>query len=259
MKEETVYFESKDGISLCGILTHPNNKSKGSVILTHGITVEKNEGNFYKRLARKLASANLMSLRFDFRGHGDSNGKSYEMTIKGEVRDLTSAVNFLLKKTGDKHAAIIGTSFGGGIAVLYTAKHPKRVSILTLLCPVIDYKRTFLQPETEWAKEWFSREAFAKAKKTGRLNLDGFKLGHKLLAEFSRLNPGQTLLKLRVPTLIVHGTDDSYVPFEPSKKYGLQYRYGKFVPIKGADHGFQGFEKQVYATVTKWILDHLED
>ena len=256
MTTKTIIFKSKDGVNLCGKLTTPEKKSKGAVILCHGITVEKNESGFYTKLAKLLAENGLTSLRFDFRGHGESSGKSWQMTIKGEIRDLEAAVK-LLKNKGFKKISLIGTSFGGSIITLYTKKRPSAVTSLTLLCPVLDYRRTFLNPETEWAKEWFTPEAISDTARTGRLNLDGFQLGDILLKEFRQLKPGETLLKLKVPTLIVHGTEDSYVPYSVAKYYGEKYRNGKFLPIRGADHGFEGFEKRVYRKVIKWILNHV--
>lgn len=257
MKTKTIVFKSKDGINLCGKLTMPDENSKGAVILCHGITVEKNEGGFYSKLAKLLAENGLMNLRFDFRGHGESSGKSWEMTIKGEIFDLEAAVN-LLREKGFKKVSLIGTSFGGGIITIYTGEKPSTISSITLLCPVLDYKRTFLNPETEWAQEWFAPEAISNAMRTGKLDLDGFQLGSNLLKEFRRLNPGEALLKLKVPALIVHGTEDSYVPYSVAEYYGKRYRNGKFLPVNGADHGFEGFEKKVYDEVIKWVLKHVE-
>lgn len=252
MKEKTIRFKSADGIQLCGILREA---PPPLAVLAHGITVEKNEGGFYSRLADCLAKRGVRSLRFDFRGHGGSNGKPEEMTIAGEIKDLGSAVDRIKMKIGSK-VAIVGTSFGAGVAILYAAKFPQNVSSLTLLCPVLDYRKSFLEPETEWAKEWFHPQAIRNVAKTGFLQLDQFKLGAPLIKEFSKLHPGKTLLKLRVPTLVVHGTKDSMVPYSVAKYYGTKYRLGRFLSVPGADHGFEGFEKKVYSEVAMWINGH---
>jgi len=257
VKEKKVRFKSSDRTLLHGILTEPSGKAKGKVLLAHGITVEKNEGGFYSNLAQLLCQNDLNVLRFDFRGHGESGGKPQEMTIRGEIDDLSAAVAFL-RATSPQRIVIVGTSFGAGISVLYTSRNPQIVSSLILLCPVLDYERTFLRPETEWAQEWFSPKAQLQAKKTGILNLDGFPLGKALLSEFKRNNPGKVLLTLDVPTLIIHGTDDSMVPYRVAHYYGSRYPHGRFLPIRGADHGFEGFEKKVYSEVIQWILLQLE-
>lgn len=255
MNKQTVIFRSADGIDLCGVVEKSKKEPHSLAVLAHGITVEKHEGGFYSRLAKCLSKRGVKSLRFDFRGHGDSKGKPEEMTISGEIKDLDAAVRFLAGKTNSK-VAIVGTSFGAGIAILYAARFPRNVSSLSLLCPVLDYQRTFLEPETEWAKEWFHPKALKDVARTGFLQLDQFRLGAPLIQEFRRLHPGETLLTLKVPTLIAHGTDDSMVPYSVAKHYGSKYKFGRFVSIPKADHGFEGFEKKVYSEVAQWITEH---
>ncbi|MFH1753866.1 MAG: alpha/beta fold hydrolase [Candidatus Omnitrophota bacterium] len=258
MKQRQVRFKSGDGISLCGILTVPDKRPKGAAIMTHGITAEKNECGFYIKLAELFAENGLASLRFDFRGHGESSGKLCEMTIKGEIGDIEAAASFL-KTQGHGNFAIIGTSFGGGSAVLYAKKYPNKVSSMVLIYPVLDYKKTFLDPKTQWAEKWFTPQALAKAKLTGKLAIDSFEVGERLIEEFHRYDPGKSLLKLSIPTLIVHGTEDTSVPYSVSRYYGRHYKKGRLLSIKGADHGFVGYEEKIFPIATRWILKYLKN
>lgn len=255
MDEQRVEFMAKGGTRIRGILALPS-AAKASVVLAHGITVEKNEDGFYSDLAAVLADDGLASLRFDFRGHGESDGDPEDMTIEGEIADLHAAVRFLAPAASTR-LPIVATSFGASVAVLFAARHPSRVASLSLLCPVLDYQRTFLKPETQWAKEFFSPDALAAARRTRILDLDGFPLGLPLLDEFRKLQPGETLLSLHLPVLIMHGTNDSMVPYAVAEHYGTAYRSGRFVPVSGADHGFEGFEDEVYSEVCAWIESHL--
>ncbi|MFC1576218.1 alpha/beta hydrolase family protein [Candidatus Omnitrophota bacterium] len=256
MKEKRIYFKSSDGVRLCGILAGPVKNAKGAVVLAHGITSEKNEGCFYRDLATLFAKNGLASLRFDFRGHGHSSGNIRNMTIKGEVSDVAAAVK-LLKKRGHKKIAAVGTSFGGGITLLYAKKSPKIFSSITLLCPVLDYRRTFLEPETKWARMWFTPHAISRARKSGTLNMAGFQLGHALLREFHRHSPAWSLSKLKVPCLIIHGTEDDMVPHSVSSYHGRKHPRARFLSLKGAGHGLKGFEKEVFPKILKWILKNL--
>lgn len=258
MRDERVELTSKDGTALCGVLVRPEKSRKGTVVLVHGITVEKDEDGFYTELAGVLVQSGFESLRFDFRGHGESGGSPTGMTIQGEVEDLTAAVEYL-RKSGPDRVAIVGTSFGAGIAILYSQIRPETVSSLSLLSPVLDYKRTFLMPETEWTKEWFTEEAFKQAERTGTLDLEGFLLGRDLLDEFKILNPRDELLTLTVPTLIIHGTDDTMVPYDVAREVGSEHSHCRFLSVEGADHGFEGFEEMVFSEVRQWIQKHLAD
>lgn len=255
-EETALRIQASDGVSLAAILATPTGKAVGGALLVHGITVEKNEDGFYTRLAALLAESGVQSLRFDFRGHGESQGRPQDMTIAGEVRDLTAAAEHM-RSLGWPRLAIVGTSFGAGVAIMATAQNPRAVSALALLAPVLDYRRTFLQPETEWASEWFTPEALAQAKATGELDLDGFPLGVDLLKEFETLDAGKVLATLSVPTLIVHGSDDTMVPYGVAQEVARSCSHAKFLPIAGADHGFEAFEEAVFTEVTTWILEHL--
>lgn len=257
MTETSIKFQSHDGTLLTGIIAASSENPIGAVILAHGITAEKNEGTFYKTLAKDLADEKLLSLRFDFRGHSESERPSHEMTISGEIADLAAAVEELQRR-GFKKVAIIAASFGGGIATLYAEHAQDTISSLALISPVLDYRRTFLEPETPWTRKWFSKSALQNAQSTGFLNLDGFTLGQPLIEEFSSYSPRNALSKLTTPTLILHGDRDSKISFEIAASASHELSYVRFMPIPGADHGFAGYENEVFREVITWVKNHLQ-
>ncbi len=56
------------------------------VLLTHGIFSSK-DYNPMPSLAKALAQAGIASIRFDFDGHGKSEGRMQDMTIEKEIAD----------------------------------------------------------------------------------------------------------------------------------------------------------------------------
>ena len=56
------------------------------VILMHGIFSSK-DYNPMPALAKGLAKAGIASIRFDFNGHGKSEGRKQDMTIEKEIAD----------------------------------------------------------------------------------------------------------------------------------------------------------------------------
>lgn len=42
-----------------------------------------------------------------------------------------------------------------------------------------------------------------------------------------------------IPTIIIHGTNDKYVPYEDAKKYVNNLKKGKLITLKNGEHGFQ--------------------
>lgn len=256
MKSKKVRVVTPDGIPLAVVTEEPEGQYRGVAILAHGITVEKDEGGFYSNLSKELTADGIRTIRFDFRGHGESGGFSNEMTIAGEITDLTTVIEFARKRFGGP-IAIVATSFGASIALLYAALKTTSVKTYVLLCPVIDYSRTFLKPVTPWGKKEFGPKRLEIARKRGFLSVGGFRLGTKLFTEFMFYKPGEILAELSIPTLLVHGTKDSMVPFAVSKAYTRKARNCRFLPIPGADHGFEGYETYVYGQIRRWLSGHL--
>ena len=64
-----------DGLNLVGTLITPEASASRAVVLVHGGGVTRDESGFFTRLAEGLAEAGVASLRFDLRGHGESEGR----------------------------------------------------------------------------------------------------------------------------------------------------------------------------------------
>jgi pimeloyl-ACP methyl ester carboxylesterase len=242
-KEKKVFYRSGDGIKICGIITRPPHP-KDYVLMAHGITMDKNEwNNFYVDIAQELYKRNFATLRFDFRGHGESEGKQREVTIVGELLDMKASANEISKYWKDE-ISVVATSFGAGPAILYATQN--KIRSLVLLCPVIDYVATFLEPTLPWAKEIFNKKGFKQLEKEGYILLDDtFEIGVKLVEEFKVIKPYKFLKDVRCPVLTIHGDKDTMVPYKISKKYGTPNKMSKFITLKDADHGFVDYDDEI--------------
>ncbi len=238
MRENKIFYRSKDDTKLCGINTLPKN-IKGYALLVHGITMNKNEwGNFYVSIASELYKKNIASLRFDLRAHGESEGSQRELTLIGAILDIKASADKIIYQKNDK-ISIIATSFSAGPAILYTALNKDKVKKLILLCPVIDYVATFLEPLVPWARESFNEEGFKHLEGKGYLLLDDtFEIGAKLVEEFKVIKPYEFLKEIECPVLAIHGNKDTMVPYDISKKYCADNNNFEFITIEDADHGF---------------------
>jgi uncharacterized protein len=63
------------------------------VVLVHGGGVTREEGGFFTRLASGLGEAGVASLRFDLRGHGESEGRQEELTLAAILNDILASVS----------------------------------------------------------------------------------------------------------------------------------------------------------------------
>lgn len=237
--EEKIYFWTSDKIKLCGILTRPDVQTNKCLILCHGITVDKNEGGIFSGLAQKLADTGFAFFRFDFRGHGESQGYPTEVTIAGEINDIEAAFEYL-KGKGFTKFGIISASFAGGPVSFFISKHPEHVKALILWNSLIDYDSHIQGAGTIWRRKYWGKPALERAKKFGFTQIGSrkFKVGLPLIEEVYTLKPWKELLKVEIPTLFIHGDKDTYVPYQDSVKYSQMVKNGGLITVKGAEHGF---------------------
>lgn len=242
--EEKVFFKTSDGLKLCGILSTPKVKTQKCIILCHGIGYHKDEDeNLFKNFAKRLLNAGFAVFRFDFRGHGESEGKSVDMTIMGEAKDLEAAVKFLQDK-GFKEFGILSQSFAGGAVSFFSSTHQDIAKALVLWNSIIDYAEE-ISPTLPWTIKYWGKLALERAEKFGFTEIGGTKLkvGEKFMEEIKTLKPWKALLEISIPTLFVHGDKDNYVRVEDSIKYSSLMKNAKLEIVKGADHGFHENQK----------------
>lgn len=119
------------GKKLSGLLFYPENpKEKNPAILfVHGWTSKKERSIQY---AKSLAKLGFISLLFDMRGHGESEGDINTLKIDDFLNDDIEAYDFLIQQKGvDKDSLnIIGSSFGGYLVALLTSKRKTKNLVL---------------------------------------------------------------------------------------------------------------------------------
>ena len=212
------------------------------VLMLHGITTDRDEyGGFYRKAAQALAARSIASLRIDFRGHGESAARSQDFTISSQCQDATSAMNWILQNLPSDRICIWGTSFGAPPAI-FVAQSMRDVRGLFLLAPVLNYRKTFLEPSTGWAKNSFNQEALRRAEACGELLIDGtFPVGLQLLREMQQIDPVLALSNLRIPVEIVHGESDSMVPYGLTQAAMRSATSVKLIGVPNMDHGHMAY------------------
>ncbi len=257
-----------DGLHLAGTLMNPETAPERATLLVHGGGVTREEGGFFTRVAAGLAEAGVANLRFDLRGHGKSEGRQEELTLASILNDIRVHLAYLREVTGARMLSLLGASFGGGICGYYAAKRPDELSRLVLLNPQLDYKKRTIDSRPYWSNDVISDDAARELTKQGYIQFTpSLKHGRPILNEVFWLQPHTVLGEIRTPTLIVHGTKDTFVPIESSRAAVPQFTAScKLVEIEGSQHGFavhddpqylnpksQEWQAFVIRTVTKWI------
>lgn len=228
---------------------------QGAVVQTHGINADMSEGGMFVRLADRLAEAGFNVLRFSFRGHGGSSGTQRGATIAGEMLDLQAAIEYMSGRFRGP-LSVVAASFGAVSTSLSLPWLSKRLDRLVLWNPVLDLRRTFVEPELPWGTANFSPYQQKLLSTQGFLMLDQeFEVGRVLFEEFRHYRPLDYLVTNAIPTLIVHGDRDSAVSYEIARNVASDKPKTDFHTVHGSDHGFDTREREdeAIAATVGWL------
>jgi uncharacterized protein len=270
MPTTDVSVRTLDGLHLAGTLVEPERPTFRAVVLVHGGGVTREEGGFFTRLADGLADAGVASLRFDLRGHGDSEGKQEELTLSIILNDIRVVLAHLRQATGATSVSMLGTSFTGGVCAYYTAKQPEEITRLVLFNPQLNYKQRTIDSRPFWVGHHLTDEAATQLTERGYLSHSPtLKHGRAIYNEVFWLRPHEALGEVQAPTLLVHGTEDTFVPVEASRAAVPLFQAPcRLVEIEGAQHGFavhddpqylnpqsQEWQAFVIRTTAEWLSE----
>ncbi|AZM89433.1 alpha/beta fold hydrolase [Streptomyces sp. W1SF4] len=247
--EWEVRFRSLDGTELAGTVAAPSEAARGCAVLVHGAGVTREEGGFFRRLAEGLAASGLLSLRLDLRAHGASGGRPQDITIAGVSNDIRAAGDQVRREWGlDGPPHVIAASFSGGAAALHAAYRPQDVGRLVLLNPRLDYRDRYVDSRPYFEGDYISHPAARDLDELGFTEKSPFELGRALHNEVFYLDPDVYLRAVRAPVLMVHGTKDTFVPVESSRRYQSVFAsQADLMELDGAQHGFAVHDDPGYA------------
>ena len=84
-------------------------------------------------------------VRFDYTGHGESEGRFAEGTIGAWRADALAVIDTLTEGP----LILIGSSMGGWLACLVALARPDRVSGMVLVAPAADFTSALMEPEMD--------------------------------------------------------------------------------------------------------------
>lgn len=128
--EEPLYFPSDD-FRLFGVLHQPDApapESAGARITQRAAPLglvfcapfaeeQKQACRVFVETARALAARGIPSLRFDYRGTGDSQGPFTDFSLAGALRDIQAAAALLRERAGVARIALLGLRLGASLAL----------------------------------------------------------------------------------------------------------------------------------------------
>ena len=239
---ESVFLKN-DGQEIFTVV-HDAGKDTPVVVMFHGFTGNHIENRFiFARLSRELEKVGISSIRFDFRGSGNSEGTFEDMTLSSEASDAKIVVEYAKKRFGD-NLGVLGLSMGGTIALL-TAREIKPNAMCL------------------WAPAAKNAEVFRKGGMPPHsnevLDVGGLAISPKFIDEMMKTDAFSQAKFYEGPVLILHGTEDPTVPFEHSKALVEEFKNAKLIPVEGANHTFTSlaWSKLVISKTKEFFLHHL--
>ena len=231
--KEKLHFKSSRETRLCGILSNPtNNRAKPVVILCHGFSTSK-DGRTYVRLEEILNKHGISTFRFDFFGHGESEGPFEEITTSEAADDVLKAIEFL-KESGYAKIGLFGSSFGGMASIL-AASRSDDLYLLALKSPVSDYESmTHTRRSAQEIRDW-KEKGFVEL---DRVNNEERRLNYTFYEDTEKIDAYGACEKIKIPALIVHGEADETVPLEQSRKAAGLIENCRLEIIEGCDHTY---------------------
>ena len=291
MSQDTVSFQSA-GLRLHGAIGVPGGlapkERRSAFIVLHGFG-SNSEGNNVLQPTRVLSEFGYVTMRFDMRGCGKSEGEFGRVICLEQVEDTGNALEFLAKhpSVDPDRIGVIGSSFGGAVGV-YAGGTNRRVAAVISNGGWGDGERKFRgqhsTPEA-WAK--FAKmleEGREHRKRTGKSlmvprydivpipqhvkeNLDRQKVGMlapNSVEEFPA-ETAQSMFDFRAeevvgniaprPLLLIHAANDSVTPTEQSiELFKRAGQPSELHLLSGLDH-FLFAEKstRVWSLLRGWL------
>lgn len=266
-------FANSQGYSIWYESIEPEDSIKGNILLIMGIA---NDALAWpESFINAFTSKGYRVIRYDHRGTGMSDWiDDWNRDSPYSLADMAQDCNAILDSVGVDKTHVIGISMGGMIAQEFAINSPERtLSLASIMSSgnAVDPELPGLSQEVAFQliKAYLkyglykSEENIIKLNYTSRIILRGkanYNINYKEMAEqvvynirrrkgynFNVSEQHQTavylsgsrydkLKKLKMPTVIIHGTDDPFIPFEHGKKCASIIPHADSLWIDGLAH-----------------------
>ncbi|WP_037456384.1 alpha/beta hydrolase family protein [Sinorhizobium fredii] len=265
---EKIVSLSVNSQKIVGTMVLPDGVSKPPVVLMlHGFTGTRNEWasdavkeGLFGRAAPVFAKNGIASLRIDFRGSGDSDGKFEDMTVETEIEDALAALDYLssMAEVDKDRISVMGMSLGGAVSTAVAGRSTLPLKSVVLWNPGINLPAAFTTIFGEKAMVEGSASGDQVYNAVRVFDGKAIPLKGRFFESLFGVVPAAEITKYRGPLLLAVGTEDQIVYPQPvSAKALLNYHDGpEELWAEPVDHGFGLMQDS--KTVDKLIQKTLE-
>lgn len=223
------------------------------VIICHGFSANCNRP-LLTDIADDLYDDGIASLRFDFNGHGQSEGEFQNMTVLNEIGDLKNVISWAQSQPWVESISLVGHSQGGVVVSMVAGELGDRViKDLVLMAPAAVLRDDALRGNTMGAEydPWNLKGDYVQLP-------NGLKLGRSYIESAVNLPIYETALNYTGPVLVIHGTHDRVVPYTYGERYNQGYRNSRIRLIPDEDHSFTHNTAGAALYAADWLANQLK-
>ena len=221
------------------------------VVFCHGFGGTK-EGPLFELITDSLQKHGIASIRFDFNGHGESEGKFEEMTVPNEINDAKKVVEYVRDLRYVSKIALVGHSQGGVVASMTAGELGSDISAVVLMAPAAVLRDDAIRGST-FGKQYNPLDPPEYVELWGPQ-----RLGRNYIKTAFSLPIYETAANYHGPALIIHGNGDRIVPYTYGLRFHQQWKGSEYVLQEYFDHGFS---QNIYRTtdiVSNFLLRTLK-
>lgn len=237
--------------SLCALYNRPvdvgdPDRSRTLVVMAHGFPGghKSAHDDLYGELQSALTRREFHTLRFDFRGCGESEGFEEHFTLDSAREDFRH-IHLWAREQGYKNMAYIGEGLGASLALLSLDLN---ISALVLLWPVLDL-RAHADRLTD------GLQITDTDRHNGYIDYEGCRMSLRLLKELQTTSLISCMRDAFMPTMILHGTRDAVVPIK-DLSLAKSYITARRIDITTVHDGEHGLAKPNHR---RMVLHHIGD
>jgi uncharacterized protein len=219
----------------------PDGPSRGIVVLAHGWG--RNRDRMVQR-ARQFGRWGFTCVIHSARDHGRSSPRRFMNAVR-----MAEDIEAVLKWVGEP-VLLYGHSAGAAAAIIAAYRCPERIRLLFLEACYADTREALLS-----LYRWFNR-FFGIA--FGPLIVFWMNLFYR--NRLKEVSPARLAPSIRVPVMIIHGSDDRRFPLAFAHKLKTCFPPDRvdFFVAAGARHSESSFDPAYPAVVRNFIARHLE-
>jgi len=226
-----------------------SNTKKPVVIFAHGFKGFKDWGHF-NRVMDFFIDNDFAFLKFNFSHNGGTVEQPIDFpdleafgnnNFTKELSDLKTVVDWVEKQDSNEidvnQIYLIGHSRGGGISIV-ASNEDVRIKKLVTWAAVSDLINRYTPKQMEyWKKEGV---LFVSNARTNQQMPLYYQLAEDTLKNSARFNIEKIAQYIKIPHLIIHGTNDEVVPLTEAKQINKWVTSSELHIIEGANHTFGG-------------------